>query len=302
MALHGFHELGKMFEGQSRHTWQRLGFVRESYTSRGVLGPVRFGEETITDLMMMDMYERGSTVALFEQTSRRRESRSGTDFEFWLGSEHLGWFRFAIQAKKLDVRTGRYSSLTQWNAHGKQIDLLENYAGANRAAPLYCLYGYEEKATERAHWHCCTGCPDVQELGCAVTPSLNIREAINTTGAKNFKSIHSKKNTLPWRCLVSCPEIYNSLEAKSKGDAPKPLTLFDPNSCYHRRLPRYLLREGGRVIRENDNGGELITVPRSMYQDIPEQELDLSRDARQEFSERYSQENGVPSAAGVLRA
>ena len=302
MKIQGFQNLGKMFEDQARYTWQRLGFVRESYTSRGVLGPVRFGEETITDLMMMDMYERGSTIALFEQTSRRSESRSGTDFEFWLGSEHLGWFRFAIQAKKLDARTGRYSSLTQWNDYGKQIDLLENYAKANRAASLYCLYGYEEQATEREHWHCCTGCPDVQELGCAVTPSLNIREAINTTGAKNFKSIHGKKNTFPWRCLASCPKIQDSLEAKSKGDTPRPLPLFDPNSCYHRELPRYLMGEVGSIRRESENGGALIAVPRSLYQVVPDRELNSSRDSRQQFAERYIRENGVPSAAGVLRA
>ena len=114
MARRTFSELGTLFANQSTSIWQRLGYVRESYTSRGVLGPVRFGEETITDLLMMDLYLQGSTLAHFQQTSKPDEAMWGTDFELWLGSEGKGWFRFAIQAKKLDLRTNRYSSLTQF--------------------------------------------------------------------------------------------------------------------------------------------------------------------------------------------
>lgn len=303
--IQGFQKLGAMFEGQSRHTWQRLGYVRESYESRGVLGPVRFGEETITDLMMMDLYTLGSTVALFEQTTKRKESRSGTDFELWLGSERLGWLRLAIQAKKLDMRTERFSSLTQSNSHGEQIDLLEDYAKFNGAAALYCLYGYDDDAEAKEHeyWHCCSRYPDVKELGCAVTPSSVIRDAINTPGTKNFKSIHSNKNTLPWRCLVSCPMIHDSLIAMSRGGTiPIHLSLFDPESCYHSTLPRYLSPGSGSVVRENTDGGVLISVSSDMYQDTLIDRGDVAPDVRREFSERYRRENGVPSAAGVMRA
>ena len=54
--------------------------------------------------------------------------------------------RFAIQAKKLDLRTDRYSSFTQGNTNGPQIKLLEEYARLNRAAPLYCLYNHTDGA------------------------------------------------------------------------------------------------------------------------------------------------------------
>ena len=121
MSIHSFSELGGLFANQSKDIWERLGYVRDSYKSRGVLGPVRFGEETITDLLMMDLYVQGSTLAHFEQTSKPDEAMWGTDFELWLGSERKGWFRFAIQAKKLDLRTDRYSSLTQGNSNGPQI-------------------------------------------------------------------------------------------------------------------------------------------------------------------------------------
>lgn len=121
MSIRSFSELGELFSNQSTSLWERLGYVRESIKSRGVLGPVRFGEETITDLLMMDLFIQGSTVALFRQTSKPDEAMWGTDFELWLGSDRLGWFRFAIQAKKLDLRTDRYASLTQSNVNGPQI-------------------------------------------------------------------------------------------------------------------------------------------------------------------------------------
>ena len=70
MSIRPFSELGDLFSNQSTGLWERLGYVRESIKSRGVLGPVRFGEDTITDLPMMDLFVQGSTVALFRQTSR----------------------------------------------------------------------------------------------------------------------------------------------------------------------------------------------------------------------------------------
>ena len=185
--------LGRCFANQSTDLWERLSYVRESYKSRGVLGPVRFGEETITDLLMMDLYVQGSKLAHFKQTSKPDEALWGTDFELWLGSGRLGWFRFAIQAKKLDLKSDRYASLTQANASGPQIDLLEQFARLNRAAPLYCLYNHSEDADEFDHWHCCTGPTDLRELGCSVTPASNIRTAIGQWKGKNFKSIHRRK-------------------------------------------------------------------------------------------------------------
>ena len=175
MNIRSFNELRDLFSNQSTVLWERLGYVRESIKSRGVVGPVRFGEETITDLLMMDLFVQGSTVALFRQTCKPDESMWGTDFELWLNSERLGWFRFAIQAKKLDLRTDRYASLTQSNVNGPQIDLLEQYAQRKGVAPLYCLYNHTDTADERKHWHCCNGPANLKEFGCSVTPSSNIR-------------------------------------------------------------------------------------------------------------------------------
>ena len=305
MTIPSFRELGDLFSDQSTGLWERLGYVRESIKSRGVLGPVRFGEETITDLLMMDLYLQGSTLALFKQTSKPDEAVWGTDFELWLGSERLGYFRFAIQAKKLDLRTDRYASLTHGNINGPQIDLLERYAGRKRAAPLYCLYNHTDDADELDHWNCCTGPPNLKELGCSVTPSSNIRKAIEQWKGKNFKSIHRREGTLPWKCLVSCPMVWHPLLVKSGKETGTPIVrgtpLFDANSCYHETLPlAFRMRDQQAVVRRSERGGSLISIPLDADQDIDQAADAFGPEVRHDFRERYDPETGAPKAAAVI--
>ena len=305
MTTRNFTDLHTVFSNQSRDIWQRLSYVKDSYKTRGPLGPVRFGEETITDLIMMDLYLRGSTLAHFTQTAKPDEAMWGTDFELWLGSDLLGWFRFAIQAKKLTLTNDRYSSLTQGNINGDQIHLLEKYARLNRAAPLYCLYNFTEYADELQHYHCGDGQHELKELGCTVTLSSNIRMAINTRGAKNFNTIHSKKDTLPWRCLVSCPLVQQSLLSLSAGvtDAPvlDAFPLFDPRTCYHPALPVAFRRYGGGVsVRESETGGVLVSLRLDAERDVLVPQAGSDAPIRSDFRERYHPEAGVPKAAAVL--
>ena len=193
MTQQSLQELGSIFESQSKYTWERLSYAYESLTTRGQLGPVQFGEETITNIFMMDLYVRGSTVAFIEHTSKAKESRSGTDFELWVGSQRLGWFRFAVQAKKLDLKRKRYAGLNHKNSNGRQPELLERYAQDNGACPIYCLYNFTKNVDKCEHWHCCDRQADMAELGSTVTPLSTIQQAIRTYDAKNFGWIHSRK-------------------------------------------------------------------------------------------------------------
>ena len=302
----GLLDLGKMFENQSRETWRRLSYVRDSSKSRGVLGPVRYGEETITDLLMMRLYLGGFTVALFEQTSRPDESVWGTDFELWIGSDQTGWFRFAIQSKRIDLKDDRYPKFTQKNSIGKQVNLLQTYAEKNAAAPLYCLYNFTDDVDGSKHWHCCDtnrSC-DVEELGSTVTPLWNVRRVIDN-GPMKFQKVHCDCSALPLRCLVACPKVADSLKTMSEQNAPKPAfgesPLFDPASCYHETLPRILHRESGAVVRERENGGMLLSVPVDPDDKvILDQQGRISAEAREDFPKRYSREAGIPKAAVTI--
>ena len=304
MTQQSLQKLGAMFESQSKDTWERLGYVKESFTNSGVLGPVRFGEETITNILMMDLYLRGSALTFFEHTSRAKESKSGTDFELWIGSRVLGWFRFALQAKKLDLRTNRYSSLKHGDPNRPQINLLRRYSQNNRACALYCLYNYTDTADKYYHWHCCDRSADVTELGCTVTPLSNVQDAINNRGTRNFSDIHSLKNTLPFRCLAACPKVWIALEAMSLGLQPMPPVevspLFDPVSCYHASLPQAIERQGTAVLRRSSSGGSLASISIDPERERPDQRARMTPLARGTFDERYNPESGVPKVTGVI--
>ena len=212
------------------------------------------------------------------------------------------------------LKTGRYSSLTQNNSNGPQIDLLEEYGRLNRAAPLYCLYNFSEEAEGHQDYHCRDGQTELKELGCTVTPSSNIRQAIDEWGAKNFKSIHSKTSTLPWQCLVSCPMVQLSLEAMAKRMNPAQVTdlppLFDPTSCYHPTVPMALRRDGSLfTIRENENGGSLISIHLDAERDIEDPSGRPASTARDDFSpvrddlrERHHRDAGLPRTSAVVEA
>ena len=118
---------------------------------------------------MLDLCRQGLARSIFLQTPQREESFWGTDFEWWLGSAATGWFRLAVQAKKLDMKTGRYLSLAHETNGVPQITALEDYASQNRATPLYCLYNYSGGVDMDRHWRCCQRTFRAEELGCSLT-------------------------------------------------------------------------------------------------------------------------------------
>ena len=201
--------------------WERLRTLKFLPPARSV----RFGEETITDILMLDLNRSPFRRAIFTQTPKHREAQRGTDFECWLGSDSLGWIRLAIQAKKLDVKSDRYNSLNHKVNASKgtkksQIEILENYATSNGAVPLYCLYNYSDDVDPCRHWHCCQRPFRVEEMGCTLTPSSVIKRSIKQWGKRNFDFIHEFQGTLPWRCLASCPNIGEAFALTDETDSP----------------------------------------------------------------------------------
>ena len=233
--------LAGTLETLATDTWMRLRDVA-SLASRSV----RFGEETITDLLMLDLNRLGSTKALFTPTSKPVEAIQGTDFECWVGSEGAGWLRFAIQAKKLDLTKSRYNELGRCvkSRQKKQIKILEEFAQANRAAPLYCLYNFWEPADPQTHGTCCQRPFTKEQLGCTITASSTIQDVLKAPkGRKTFDYIHRCKYTVPWRCLAICPRIRASFPPGSEPSPPPeeqtdPTPLFEHGLNYFDSLPR----------------------------------------------------------------
>lgn len=221
-------------------TWERLRDAR-------ALG-IRFGEETITDLVLLEMKRKHSARSYIAQTPLHKEKTQGTDWEWWIGSDRVGWIRYAVQAKRLN-KDLRYGSITHKVNGTKQIDLLERYAKKHRALPLYCLYNYSGIGIDNSAWNCSLPYKKYQ-LACTITSIGVARHAIDNWGEKTFAKIHANQNTLPWRCLIACPRIkriYRSARLFGFSNDIHPVTGTSVN--VYPELPVELrnVRETGRV-------------------------------------------------------
>ena len=195
-----------LFEKLAFTTWDAIGNAFENRIS--------YGEDAITSINLLAL-KNASLPNLAIADTRPDESTKGCDFEFWIGNYKSGWLRYAIQAKKISVSTERYDSLNHHVGTIPQIDILEKYARANRAIPLYCLFNFSESPSISS-----TSCPKykyIKEFGCSVTPSSTARLSIATRGARNFEWFHSRNETLPWSCLVRCPKLHLHWTEKMTG-------------------------------------------------------------------------------------
>jgi hypothetical protein len=135
-----------VLEALAVDTWERL---RDSQSLE-----IRFGEETITDLLLLDLKRKNPARTRVIQTPKPKEKDQGTDWEWWIGSPRVPWLRFAVQAKKLNLKSSRYDGLKHQVGSALQIDLLEKYAARNRAIPLYCFYNHRHPPATKKAWRC----------------------------------------------------------------------------------------------------------------------------------------------------
>lgn len=182
--------------------WHRLGNSKRFGISQG--------EETITDNLLLYLVSQSLSNIKVIQTPKNKESVKGTDWEWWIGNNITGFLRYAVQAKKLDLKTKRYTSLNHRVGEGVSAEfqhkILEDYAKANDAIPLYAFYNHLDTAELPKEWNCPLPV-EHSKLGCTVTPLENVKKAISKRGWRTFDKIHSFPGTVPLRCLAVCPNI-----------------------------------------------------------------------------------------------
>lgn len=200
-------------------TWRRLARARH-------LG-ARLGEETLTDLLVLDMlhFQKSNAFRIYHPT-KHVESRWGADLLIWIRRSN-GLSRFlAIQAKKL-YPDGNYKTLNYYVRPGiRQIDLLDIFAFRYHAIPLYLLYNHLNISRPGDYWHCCKRL-DIEQFGCTLVPSWKIEFAIRPyrRGRRRFTEIHATAPSRPWRCAFDCDRPEQQLMALERGIEQK---LFTP--------------------------------------------------------------------------
>jgi hypothetical protein len=217
-----------LFQDLAQDTWERL---RDAH----VLG-MRIGEAGITDLLLLEIKRANLPNLTVLKTPNNLEPDQGTDWEWWIGSPCTGWLRYAVQAKKLYTSTRSYSALGHKVGGVPQIDTLEQYATVNGAIPLYCFFNHCDWVDLVGCWQCRLPRQDSQ-LGCTISPSFVVRQALANRGQRTFEFIHSHSQSLPWRCLVGCPLLRLLYRPDTVEGKALAVQMFDREITVYPQLP-----------------------------------------------------------------
>ena len=194
---------GQLLEFLAVSTWQRL--------SDAALLDVRQGETSITDHLLLEIARLRDPSIRVLKTPQHLERIKGTDWEWWIGTPACGW-PYAAQAKRIHVETGRYGGLGQKVGRIRQAEVLERFASANRAVPLYCFYNHVERPDFTPYWHCHRRPVECEQLGCSIVPIRVVKRALSTHGARSFDRMHKSEvrsavdvpPSVPGLCRAHC--------------------------------------------------------------------------------------------------
>lgn len=211
--------------------WRRLGQAK--------LFRARLGEETLTDLLVLDMLPHRSMNAFsIYHPTKSQETWIGADLLICIRYPGGSGYRLALQAKKL-YSTGRYDALDHRDTSGShQVDRLDRFAQWWGAVPAYLLYNHVDPLPiYTPYWHCCRD-NNPEQLGCTLVPTWRIRQAIKYRGGRTFPSIHAHESIRPWRCVFDCDKSMQQVED---------LSLLEPelqstrgNAVFHQQSPDWL--------------------------------------------------------------
>ena len=192
-------------ERAAERTWSTLGLAKEFRA--------RFGEESLTDLLVLDMlpHERARGFWL-RPTTKRAEAWCGADLLVAVRHQAHSWYLLALQAKKLNPDNNRYPALAYVSRSAEQLDKLERFARQYHALPLYLLYNHSNTVSVSHHWHCQKAAFDERQLGCTLVPSWHIRRMLRRPPPpRDFDSAHRVKEARPWRCAFDCQSAEKEL-------------------------------------------------------------------------------------------
>ncbi|WP_162628755.1 DUF6615 family protein [Marinobacter bohaiensis] len=193
-------------------------------------------EETLTDINLLEIKREGLYFFRVDKPTKHEEKEKGFDWEFWIGCNLSGWDRYAVQAKRMYLESGKYERLRHKHkgATKFQIEVLEDFAQSTGAIPLYCFYNAIDHAQLKGHWHC-TYPPELEQMGCTIVPLRIVKQAHKPRKPKSFKDLHKDSSAKPWQCLL-CPGVLNpKLAQHPNGFLPE-----DGSYKKYERLPSHL--------------------------------------------------------------
>lgn len=157
---------------------------------------IRIGEETLTDINLIDIQDRHSAQVVTFKFPKHMEAANGADWEWWFlaAGSALG---LRLQAKKL-YPDGGYTSL--YGRHRAQATTLIRASTADGLTPLFCFYNHRE-TPDRAEWPQLDSGTAIEQIGCAVASAHAVQvEIVFAHAAPTVDTLG--RYQVPWRELV----------------------------------------------------------------------------------------------------
>jgi hypothetical protein len=186
------------FRGRAFATWDLL--------ARAAAVGSPMGEETITDLNLLELRSRHPQEVITRAFHKRAEAVEGADWEWWLTGPSGQWLGLRVQAKVIDVGTASFPHLHyRRNPRSPyQCEQLIRRAltASPRRVPIYCLYCAWPNGAVNVPWHCGSFPATDESYGCSIVSAAQVQALRRRRGGDTLSALAA--HTWPWHCLVCC--------------------------------------------------------------------------------------------------
>lgn len=197
-------QLTQDMDSLSRSTWDRVMI--------GDIARLKFREDSITDEILFTLMKRHPQLAV-KRFSQNEEKTSGADWEWWVGSQGLGWFRLRIQAKRVHDKSYRELDHRGDTDAGHEFQYQTLIAGCNKDAtyPFHIFFnGWPQarfiESFKSDHDRRC-GPLDQDLWGCAAISSHTVKELHLGSRSADWSKRRSvpryMPDSLPWSRLFT---------------------------------------------------------------------------------------------------
>ncbi|QXD16779.1 hypothetical protein GQ464_007535 [Rhodocaloribacter litoris] len=188
------------------NTFRYLAYKTWNLLSSARLVQYQPGEETITDINVLELKKRHHLQIVTQTFSKPEEGKTGADWEWWLTGSSRHWFGFRVQAKVINLNTNKFEHLHYKSPKSKlyQSDRLIVNALRSKVplVPLYCLYSHWNGDLHSQLFCCLTFGIAPEFFGCSLMSAFDVRQLRLQGNVLDLSSV--RPHFYPWHCLVCC--------------------------------------------------------------------------------------------------
>ena len=215
------------------------------------------GEETITDLALLEISKRQPLDIITVKFGKYREAQEGADWEWWFLSQS-GIIGMRIQAKRIHFVNGEYEYTYldyKRSENEYQVDVLLENAQKRRVVPLYAFYNYWDIDFPFKNYlnpvltslKCCK-VESPKKLGITIVSAFDIRILVCHTDFDNSIKFESNLNTRAKKSIGPKKKLSDVLPRSFPIHCLTCCSSSDLKKSVSRFLNKYVVKSDSEVV------------------------------------------------------